>query len=89
MSIWGLDTCRPSMLWLPLFQRNLLVMFLPLPGHSGTVKTSMNHPTQGPTQMFRRDMPVEDFVRVLENPRAHTGRGYQTRRNMPGGGRYH
>merc|ERR1712106_682843 len=39
---------------------------------TGTVGTSMNHPTQGNTQMFRRDVPVET---LMENPRAHTGHG--------------
>ncbi|EPZ34257.1 hypothetical protein ROZALSC1DRAFT_30458 [Rozella allomycis CSF55] len=44
---------------------------------TGTVKTSMNHPTQGPTQMFRRDLSESSFQKVLENPRHHTGQGYQ------------
>jgi len=47
---------------------------------TGTVKTSMDHPTQGHTQMFRRDLAESDFARVCENPRAHTGQGYQTKK---------
>lgn len=46
---------------------------------TGTVKTSMNHPSQGSTQMFRRGLDEGKFQSVLENPRAHTGHGYQTK----------
>lgn len=46
---------------------------------TGTVKTSMDHPTQGRTQMFRRDLDNADFGGVCENPRTHTGHGYQTK----------
>lgn len=49
---------------------------------AGTTKTSMNHPTQGNTQMFRRDLSESQYQAVLENPRAHTGQGYQTK-NSP------
>lgn len=51
----------------------LLMLFAPI----GTVKTSMNHPSQGSTQMFRRDLSQADFQNVCENPRYHTGQGYQ------------
>ncbi|KAJ3326078.1 hypothetical protein HDU76_013031 [Blyttiomyces sp. JEL0837] len=44
---------------------------------TGTVKTSMDHPSQGHTQMFRRDSNEGSFQKVLDNPRAHTGQGYQ------------
>lgn len=47
---------------------------------TGTVKTSMDHPSQGHTQMFRRDLDESDFGRVLDNPRAHTNEGYQTKK---------
>ena len=33
---------------------------------TGTVKTSLQHPTQGATQMFRRDLSEAEFVRVRE-----------------------
>ncbi|CAL5229430.1 g12752 [Coccomyxa viridis] len=46
---------------------------------TGTVKTSMSHPTQGNTQMFRRDLDDTGFQQVLENPRYHSGQGYQTK----------
>lgn len=43
---------------------------LPANRRRGTVKTVMDHPTRGRTQMF---------LQVLQNPRQHTGRGYQRR----------
>lgn len=46
---------------------------------TGTVKTSMDHPTQGHTQMFRRDLDDASVGGVCENPRTHTGHGYQTK----------
>ena len=45
----------------------------------GTVKTVMSHPRKGPTQLFRRDLSAAEEDRVLENPRAHTGKGYYTK----------
>lgn len=47
---------------------------------TGTVKTSMDHPTQGKTQMFRRDITNNEYVNVLNDPRHHTGKGYQTKK---------
>jgi hypothetical protein len=55
---------------------------LPSPAATGTVKTSMDHPTAGKTQMFRRDLDNAAYERVLENPRAHTGQGYQTKTSL-------
>ena len=46
----------------------------------GTVKTSMTHPSQGNTQMFRRDLTDSEFSSVAYNPRQHTGKGYQTKK---------
>lgn len=46
---------------------------------TGTVKTSMNHPAQGPTQMFRRGLDADSFGNVCDEPRHHTGQGYQTK----------
>jgi hypothetical protein len=44
---------------------------------TGTVKTAMEHPVQGKTQMFRRNLSEQEFHAVLANPRQHTGKGYQ------------
>jgi hypothetical protein len=41
----------------------------------------MDHPSQGHTQMFRRDLSDDAFQAVCTNPRAHTGAGYQTKAN--------
>jgi hypothetical protein len=45
---------------------------------TGTVKTAMDHPTQGQTQMFCGDLDAVGLERVAQNERAHTGQGYQT-----------
>ncbi len=39
----------------------------------------MDHPRKGPTQLFRRDLSTTEQERVLDNPRAHTGKGYYTK----------
>jgi len=44
-----------------------------------TIKTSINHPRQGKTQMFRRDVDLELYKKICKNPRAHTSKGYQRR----------
>ncbi|KAF6262494.1 hypothetical protein COO60DRAFT_1293389 [Scenedesmus sp. NREL 46B-D3] len=46
---------------------------------TGTMKTSMDHPNQGKTQMFRRHLDDMQFQSVCQNPRTHTGQGYQTK----------
>lgn len=40
------------------------------------MKTSMDHPVRGPTQLFRRDLSEAEHHAVLNNPRQHTGKGY-------------
>ena len=47
---------------------------------TGTVKTSLEHPTKGKTQMFCKDaITPELYVEILKNPRVHTdGLRYQT-----------
>ncbi|KAL3148850.1 hypothetical protein ABBQ32_001726 [Trebouxia sp. C0010 RCD-2024] len=46
---------------------------------TGTVKTSMDLPSQGPTQMFRKGLDSASFGNVCNKPRSHTGQGYQTK----------
>jgi hypothetical protein len=53
---------------------------------TGTVKTSLDHPTQGRTQLFAAKVDPETYVSILHNPRAHTGKRYQ-KRNQGDGGR--
>ncbi len=44
---------------------------------TATMKTSLEHPTQGKTQMFRKNVDPSLYREILENPRAHTNKGYQ------------
>ena len=50
---------------------------------TGTVATCLNHPRQGKTQLFRRNMTLPDLKSIFQNPRVHSGVGYQMiRKNM-------
>lgn len=47
---------------------------------TGTVGTCVNHPRQGRTQLFRRNVTTAEELRaIFRNPRIHTGKGYQRR----------
>jgi len=47
---------------------------------TGTVKTSLKHPTQGKTQMFAKERVTPDlYVQILKNPRVHTGSRYKNK----------
>lgn len=48
---------------------------------TGTVGTCLNHPRQGKTQLFRRGVSLDTLEDIFVNPRIHTGRGYQLRKN--------
>jgi hypothetical protein len=51
---------------------------------TGTVGSYLNHPAQGKTQLFRREVDsLHDLCAILENPRVHTGDGYHRKRNRP------
>jgi hypothetical protein len=50
---------------------------------TATIKTSLDHPTQGKTQLFGKQVSPRDYDKILKNPRVHTGNRYQKRR--PGG----
>ena len=41
-----------------------------------TVSTAMNHPKKGKTQLFRRNVSMEQLWKLFKNPRVHTGKGY-------------
>ena len=51
---------------------------------SGTVGSYLEHPRQGKTQLFRRDVTMEEANDVFNNPRKHTGRGYHTKQQQVG-----
>ena len=42
-----------------------------------TVGTCINHPKQGKTQMFRRDVGWDLLFKIFKNPRIHSNSGYQ------------
>lgn len=44
-----------------------------------TVATALEHPKQGKTQLYRRNVSLECLGAIFENPRQHTGKGYKTR----------
>jgi len=47
---------------------------------TGTVKTSMDHPSKGHTQLFRHGLTESEFHSVAMEPRSHTGKGYYTKK---------
>jgi hypothetical protein len=51
---------------------------------TGTVGTSLEHPRQGRTQLFRRGITLAELGEILDNPRVHTGAGYHRRSAAPG-----
>jgi len=46
----------------------------------GTVATSLNHPSKGKTQLFRKNINYVELERLFINPRQHTGKGYYTKK---------
>ncbi|KAJ1476599.1 hypothetical protein T484DRAFT_1965386 [Baffinella frigidus] len=44
---------------------------------TGTVGTCLDHPRQGKTQLFRRNVNLTMLREVFRDPRVHTDRGYQ------------
>jgi len=45
---------------------------------TGTVGTCLDHPRQGKTQLFRRNVDLSTLREIFKNPRVHTGAGYYT-----------
>lgn len=41
-----------------------------------TVATCINHPIKGKTQLFRRNVTPGQLVKILNDPRVHTNKGY-------------
>lgn len=46
---------------------------------TGTVGSYLEHPRKGKTQLFRREVDINEARDIFENPRIHTGKGYRTR----------
>lgn len=49
---------------------------------TGTVGSYLDHPTQGKTQLFRRDIDMCGVAAIFDNPRHHTGVGYHNTREL-------
>ena len=50
---------------------------------SGTVGICLDHPRQGRTQLFRRNVDMETLRKIFKNPSAHTGAGYYQKQKAP------
>jgi len=50
---------------------------------TGTVSTSLDHPSKGRTQLFRRGVTIDLLGAIFANPRIHTSLGYRRRHDMP------
>ena len=49
---------------------------------TGTVGSYLKHPKQGNTQLFRREISTwTELDAILQNPRVHTDKGFQTKKN--------
>ena len=48
---------------------------------TATIKTSLDHPVQGKTQLFAKQCDPHQYVQVLMNPRTHTGKRYHRKPN--------
>ena len=42
-----------------------------------TVGVCLNHPKQGKTQLYRKNVSMKLLNTIFENPRVHTGKGYK------------
>lgn len=45
-----------------------------------TVVTAINHPAKGRNQLYRKNLSYKEMVKILKNPRQHTGEGYREKR---------
>ncbi len=52
---------------------------------TGTVKTTLVHPTTGPNCLFRNSVTPDTYIQILQNPRVHTNRGYRSRSDRKNG----
>jgi hypothetical protein len=50
---------------------------------TATIKTSMDHPTKGKTQLFGSKVTPEVYTKVLLDPRSHTNVRYRNRTRKP------
>lgn len=45
-----------------------------------TIGTALEHPSQGKTQLFRRNCSDTELLTIMKDPRVHTNKGYQLKR---------
>lgn len=45
-----------------------------------TVTTELWHPKKGKTQLHRRGLTKDEVLKIFENPRHHTGKGYYAKK---------
>ena len=53
---------------------------------TGTVGSYLDHPRQGKTQLFRRQISMSEASDIFSNPRQHTGKGYHTKNKQHNNG---
>lgn len=46
-----------------------------------TVGTCLNHPKKGKTQLFRKNVSMDELEEIYKNPRVHTNKGYHKKGN--------
>lgn len=51
---------------------------------TGTVGSYLQHPRQGKTQLFRKEIDMSKAGSVFDNPRQHTGKGYHKKNGANG-----
>jgi len=44
------------------------------------VVTAINHPKAGKNQLYRKNLSYNQVLKILKNPRQHTGEGYRKKR---------
>ena len=74
---WGRPEHQPENVMLSLFKEDMRINIYYT---TMTVATCLNHPTKGKTQLFRRNVNSRQLVKIFENPRVHTFKGYYERR---------
>lgn len=47
-----------------------------------TVATALKHPTQGKTQLYRRNVTPNELEQIFRYPRVHTHKGYKKTRKL-------
>jgi hypothetical protein len=50
---------------------------------TGKIGTSLDHPRQGSTQLFRRNCDMRAVEEIFDSSRVHTNRGYKRRCDAP------